>query len=225
MEPRRVDHPGDGLAEEQLLGTPYAQVRAWVDDAVRRADEGPDVPEPYAMSVATVDAEGRPNVRTVLMRFLDPRGPGFVTATTSRKGQEIAGTAAVAASLVWPAMYRAIRFRGRAVPLEREAVQAYFDTRPWGSRISAWASRQSEPIGSRDDLDAEYARRAAQFPDRGRPDDVPVPDFWGGYRITCDEVELWAGRRNRLHDRIVYSRIGSGDLDDARSWAISRRQP
>ncbi|HET7762372.1 MAG TPA: pyridoxamine 5'-phosphate oxidase [Phycicoccus sp.] len=225
MEPRRVDYTGDGLAEAQLLATPYAQVKAWVDDAVRRAEQGPDVVEPHAMSVATVDAHGSPSVRTVLMRFLDARGPGFVTDTTSRKGRDLAANPAVAASLVWPAMYRAIRFRGRAVPLEREAVEAYFGARPWASRISAWASRQSEPIGSRDELEAQYARRAEQFPDRGGPGDVPVPDSWGGYRITCDEVELWAGRRNRLHDRIVYSRVGPGDLDDAPSWAVSRRQP
>jgi pyridoxamine 5'-phosphate oxidase len=225
MDPRRVDYTGEGIAEDQLLGTPYAQVRAWVDDAVARSEAQPDVFEPLALSVATADAAGRPNVRTVLMRFLDERGPGFVTALTSTKGLEITENPAVAASLTWPAMYRAIRFRGRAVELGSDEVEGYFVSRPWASRISAWSSRQSEPVGSRADLEAEYARRAAQFPDHGDAGDVPVPDFWGGYRIVCDEVEFWGGRRSRLHDRLVFTRVGEGDLGDAAAWQVTRRQP
>ncbi|QKE82571.1 pyridoxamine 5'-phosphate oxidase [Arthrobacter sp. NEB 688] len=225
MDPRRIDYTGDGLAEEQLLETPFAQVSAWVDDAVRRSDEQGDVVEPLAASVATVDAEGRPNVRTVLLRFLDEQGPGFVTALTSTKGRELTTNPHAAAGLTWAAMYRAVRFRGRAVELEREAVEEYWASRPWGSRISAWASDQSRPVGSRADLEAAYRARAEEFPDHGSQDDVPVPDFWGGFRIVCDEVELWAGRRNRLHDRIVYTRVGEGDLSDAASWEVSRRQP
>ena len=221
----RLDYEGDGLTEEQLLDTPYAQVRAWVDDAVARSRERSDVFEPLAMSVATVDAAGRPNVRTVLMRFLDERGPGFVTAITSTKGRELLGNPAAAVGLTWPAMYRAIRFRGHAVEVTREEVEAYFDARPWASRISAWASQQSEPIASREALEAQYAARAASFPDHGAPDDVPVPDFWGGFRVVPDEVELWAGRRNRLHDRLVFTRVGEGDLGDAASWELHRRQP
>ena len=222
---RRVDYDGDGLTEAALLGTPYAQARAWVDDAVARAEHSADVFEPLALSVATVDADGRPNVRTVLMRFLDERGPGFVTALTSTKGRELTGTSAAAVSLTWPAMYRAIRFRGHAVEVSRTEVEEYFDSRPWASRISAWASRQSEPIGSRAELEAQYAARAAAFPDHGRDDDVPVPDFWGGFRVVPDEVEFWAGRRNRLHDRLVFTRVGEGDLADPGSWEVSRRQP
>ena len=145
MSHGRVDYDGDGLTEEALLDTPYAQARAWVDDAVARAQVNPDVFEPLAISVATVDGDGRPNVRTVLMRFLDERGPGFVTALTSAKGRELTMTSAVAAALTWPAMYRAIRFRGTAVEVSREEVEQYFDSRPWASRISAWASQQSEP--------------------------------------------------------------------------------
>lgn len=220
-----MDYTGDGLAEADLAAAPLTQVQAWVDVAVRRAESANDVSEPTALSVATVDDAGRPNVRTVLMRVLDERGPGFFTATTSAKGRELAGCPAVAAGLTWPAMFRAVRFRGWAEPLDAEEVEGYFRSRPWGSRISAWTSRQSEPVGSRDDLQAEYDRRAMEFPDRGQPDDVPVPPFWGGYRIRCDEVELWAGRRSRLHDRLVYSRVGDGDLDDPASWLVSRRQP
>ena len=225
MSHGRVDYDGDGLTEEQLLDTPYAQVRAWVDDAVARSQERSDVFEPLAVSVATVDAEGRPNVRTVLMRFLDERGPGFVTSLTSTKGHELLGNPAVAVGLTWPAMYRAIRFRGHAVEVPRDEVEAYFDSRPWASRISAWASRQSEPIASREALEARYAARAARFPDHGDDADVPVPEFWGGFRVVPDEVELWAGRRNRLHDRLVYRRTGEGDLGDASSWELHRLQP
>lgn len=221
----RVDYDGDGLSEQMLLETPYAQARRWVDEAVARAAESADVFEPTAMSVATVDEHGVPDVRTVLMRFLDERGPGFVTALTSAKGREITARPVAAVALTWPAMFRAIRFRGKAVQVDSQEVQGYWDSRPWASRISAWASQQSEPVASRQALEEQYRRRAEQFPDRGTPDDVPVPDFWGGFRVVPDEVEFWAGRRNRLHDRLVFTRTGAGDLDDAASWSLQRRQP
>lgn len=131
----------------------------------------------------------------------------------------------MAVALTWPPMYRAIRFRGRAVMVDRAEVLDYWQSRPWASRISAWTSQQSEPVGSRTDLEEAYARRAAEFPDTGAESDVPVPDFWGGYRVVPDEVEFWAGRRNRLHDRLVFTRVGDGDLGDAASWSVSRRQP
>ena len=221
----RVDYTGEGLSELEVAPTPWQQARRWVDEAVARSRELGDVPEPLALSVATVDPDGRPNVRTVLMRFFDERGPGFVTNTESTKGIEIAATGAVAASLTWPSMFRAIRFRGVAQTLTREEVTGYFGSRPWASRISAWASQQSRPVEGRADLEEAYERYAAQWPDRGNADDVPVPDFWGGYRVVCDEVEFWGGRRNRLHDRLVFTRVGDGDLDDAAAWRLWRRQP
>src|SRR5450759_896434 len=150
----RREHCGEGLTEAELATTPWEQARAWVDDAVYRSIERDDVPEPLAMSVATIDAAGRPDVRTVLMRFLDPTGPGFVTNLESAKGIQIAGDPGVAAALVWPAMYRAIRFRGTAQQLGRPEVERYFGERPWGSRISAWASRQSQIIQGRSGLEA-----------------------------------------------------------------------
>lgn len=221
----RRDYVGEGISEAQVAATPWQQAQRWVADAVARSHVQPDVPEPLALSVATVDGDGRPNVRTVLMRFFDERGPGFVTGTQSTKGQEIAATGGLAASLTWPAMYRAIRFRGTAQELTRDEVTTYFGSRPWASRISAWASRQSQPIEGRAELEAAFARYAAQFPDHGNATDVPVPDFWGGYRVLCDEVEFWGGRTNRLHDRLVFSRVGEGSLDDADAWSLSRRQP
>ena len=221
----RVDYIGEGLSEAEVARTPWQQAQRWVSEAVERSQVLADVPEPLALSVATVDALGRPNVRTVLLRFFDERGPGFVTNTESTKGIEIAATGGVAASLTWPALYRAIRFRGAARVLDRDEVTAYFGTRPWGSRISAWASRQSQPASGRADLEAAFERYAAQWPDHGRPDDVPVPEFWGGYRVVCDEVEFWGGRQNRLHDRLVFGRVAPGSLDDESSWVLSRRQP
>lgn len=222
---RRVDYTGEGLSEEQVAPTPWQQARLWVEEAVARQEAQGDVPEPTSISVATVDADGMPNVRTVLMRFFDDRGPGFVTATTSAKGQEIAATGGIAAALTWPSMFRAIRFRGHAQALDRTEVQGYFSSRPWASRISAWASQQSQPVEGRAALEAAYERYAVQYPDHGNPDDVPVPDFWGGWRVVCDEVEFWGGRRNRLHDRLVFTRTGEGTLDDPASWRLWRRQP
>jgi pyridoxamine 5'-phosphate oxidase len=221
----RREYHGEGLTESVLAATPWEQARRWVDDAVYRAAERDDVPEPLAMSVATVDAAGRPDVRTVLMRFFDPAGPGFVANLESAKGIQIAGNPWVAAALVWPALFRAIRFRGMAHQLGRAEVERYFGERPWGSRIGAWASRQSQVIEGRSGLEEAYQRYAARWPDQGGRTDVPVPDFWGGYRITCDEVEFWAGRTNRLHDRLVFIRVGGGGLDDASAWRLERRQP
>ena len=220
-----TSHPGDGLAEPDVLASPYLQARAWIDEATSLAAQRPDLAEPTAMSVATVDAEGRPNVRTVLMRFFDQRGPGFVTNLDSAKSLEIRANPGIAVSLTWPPLHRAIRFRGRAEPIERDEVAAYFSSRPHGSRISAWASEQSRPVGSRADLERQWADALARFPETGEPDDVPLPDFWGGWRIVPDEVELWAGRVNRLHDRIVFTRVGEGTLADVASWSRSRRQP
>ena len=221
----RREYHGEGLTESDLAATPWEQARGWVDDAVYRSVERDDVPEPMALSVATVDSAGRPDVRTVLLRFFDPAGPGFVSNLESAKGKQIAGNPSVAAALVWAGMYRAVRFRGTARQLGRDEVVRYFGERPWASRVSAWASRQSRVIESRSGLEEAYERYAARWPDRGGPDDVPVPDFWGGYRITCDEVEFWAGRSNRLHDRLVFVRVGDGALDEVSAWRLERRQP
>jgi len=222
---RRVDYSGDGLVESEVAASPYLQIRSWVDAADAAAAERADVPEPAALSVATVDATGTPDVRTVLMRFLDPRGPGFVTNLDSAKSRHLQANPRVAAALTWPALYRAIRFRGTAELIGRDEVEAYFDSRPYGSRLSAWASDQSRPAADRHELERRWQEVLTRFPDTGGNHDVPVPDFWGGWRIVCDEVEFWAGRRNRLHDRIVFRRTGDGDLADAGSWTRLRLQP
>jgi pyridoxamine 5'-phosphate oxidase len=222
---RRVDYAGEGLDESQVAPSPYLQARAWVDAAVRAGHERDDVPEPTAISVATVDASGVPDVRTVLMRFFDERGPGFVTNLGSAKSEQLRANPAIAVSLTWPSLYRAIRFRGRAELVGRDEVEAYFASRPYGSRLSAWASDQSRPAADRAELERRWQEVSARFPDTGGDADVPVPDFWGGWRVVCDEVEFWAGRANRLHDRILFRRSGEGTLADASAWTRSRLQP
>src|SRR6478609_4549239 len=222
---RRVDYSGDGLVESDVAASPYLQARAWVDDAVAASHEREDVPEPTAISVATVDPTGTPDVRTVLMRFFDERGPGFVTNLDSAKSRHLRANPRIAAALTWPSLYRAVRFRGTAELIAREEVEAYFDSRPYGSRLSAWASDQSSPAADRGELERRWREVLERFPDTGSDHDVPVPDFWGGWRVVCDEVEFWAGRRNRLHDRIVFRRTGDGDLADPDSWTRLRLQP
>lgn len=221
MSAQRVDYLGEGLDESQLAATPLAQVQRWLADATARED----VFEPTAMAVATVGADLVPDVRTVLMRFLDGHGPGFVSSTTSAKATELAANPGIAASLTWVPMFRAVRFRGQAEAIPADELAAYWRTRPWGSRISAWASAQSQPVAGRADLEAAFARYAAQWPDRGGADDVPVPADWAGWRVHCRSVELWAGRRNRLHDRLRFVRVADGTLADPDVWRVERLQP
>jgi len=223
----RVDYTGEGLDEADLAPTPYDQLTRWIGQARAEGVHAAESPEGLALQFATVDASGAPNVRTVLMRFLDPRGPGFVTDAGSAKAREIAANPRVAASLGWPELFRVVRFRGVAEPVEAEALAGYFGQRPWGSRIAAWASHQSDPVASRAVLLAEFDRYAAQFPDRGSADDVPVPPSWAGFRVRPVEVEFWAGRSSRLHDRLVYA-APSGELpmlDEPDAWTVTRRQP
>lgn len=221
----RVDYDGEGLSEDRCPAAPLPIVRAWVEAAVARSAAQQDVPEPTALSVATVGADGCPDVRTVLMRDLDARGPSFFGGLDSAKGRAMAARPRVAVALTWPSMYRAVRMRGGVEELSREEVAAYFRTRPWGSRIGAHASPQSERLADRATLEAAYEECARRWPDSGSPDDVPVPPRWGGWRVVADRVELWAGRRSRLHDRIVWERVAPGGLDEPAAWSRSRRWP
>lgn len=216
-----MDYSGEGLGEGEVPGAPFGLVSSWIDTArARQADRG-DVPEPLSFAVATVDSDGRPDVRTVLMRFLDARGPGFVTSLESTKSQHLQTTPALAATITWPAMFRAIRFRGRAERVGETEIDRYFAERPRGSQLSAWVSHQSQPIDGRAPLERAWAEVEARYAGR----DVPRPDFWGGWRIACDEVEAWAGRSNRLHDRFRWTRVGEGGLEIPDAWTVERLQP
>lgn len=221
----RWDYDGEGIHEESLPAAPWDAVASWVDQARQRAGEQADMREPDAISVATVDPDGQPSVRTVLMRYLSPAGPGFYCNLRSRKALALAQNPRIAATLTWVPMFRAIRFEGTAIQLSREIVTDYFRSRPYGSRIGAWASHQSQPAASRAQLEEDVRRFEQRWPDHGEPDDVPLPDHWGGFVVDCNRVELWGGRSSRLHDRFVYSRVGQGDLADAASWQVQRLQP
>ncbi len=220
---QRWDYGGTGL-EGQVPPAPWELVHAWVEEARAASAQRADLHEPSAMAVASVDADGVPDVRTVLLRFLDPRGPGFVSSRDSAKAAQLEATGVVAATLTWSPLFRAIRVRGRVEIIDAATTDAYWHSRPWGSRISARASRQSHPIGSREELEEAAAAVAREFPDRGGQD-VPVPPDWVGYRIVCTDVELWAGRRDRLHDRVRYHASAPARLDDAAAWRCQRLQP
>ncbi len=221
----RVEYDGEGLSEAQLAATLVEQIASWLEQAESRHRDHGDVPEPRALSVATVDADGQPDVRTVLMRFLQARGIAFLTNTSSAKGMQLAANQRLAASLTWPSMYRSIRFAGVAVQVSDRDVRDYFIDRPWASRISAWASAQSRPTDSREALETAYQMYAERYPDTGDAGDVPVPPEWGGYWLLPHRVEFWAGRRNRLHDRLEFSRASAGPLDSAEGWTRRRLQP
>jgi pyridoxamine 5'-phosphate oxidase len=202
---RRVD----GLDESELAADPIEQVRVWHADW--RALEPP---EPDAAVLVTASADGRPLGRNVLVRGVDH---GFVWYSNyeSRKGAHLAANPFAALVFSWVAAGRQVVVRGPVERLTTEESDAYFAARPRGSQLGAWASAQSRPMTDRAALDARYAEVEARF---AGVDVVPRPPFWGGYRLVPDEVELWQGRENRLHDRLAYVRHDSG-------WVVERRQP
>lgn len=220
----RVPYAGEGLDDDAvaaLRGTgPLAVLERWYADA----DADDRVSEPAAMVVATVDADGRPDARTVLLKGLDARGLVFYTNLTSTKARQLAAVPYAGAVLPWHPMFRQVRVRGPVEQVGRDDAAAYFATRPRESQLGAWASHQSRPVASRADLEEAVARQEARF---AGVDDVPLPDFWGGYRVRPAEVELWAGHRHRLHDRVRFATRDGGPapLDDASSWVVQRLQP
>ena len=189
-------HHGPGLREDELGDDPLVEVACWIDDAV-----GGGAADATAVQLATVDAEGRPAVRTVLLKGLDERGFQFFTNHESRKGRHLAANPHCALVLFWRALDRQVTVTGTAERLSDEESDAYFATRPRGSQIGAWASRQSSVIAGRHELE----RAAAEVEARFAGADIPRPEWWGGYVIRPDTVELWHGRDDRLHDRIRYT--------------------
>ena len=201
-----------GLAETDLAGDPMDQFARWLSEA---ATAGVD--EPNAMVVSTVDAQGQPSARTVLLKGYDRRGFVFYSNYGSRKGAELAANPKVALLFLWHPLARQVIVTGRAERVPAAETEAYFRSRPHGSRLGAWASEQSRPVDTREELERRYAELERRYPP-GEP--VPVPPFWGGYRVTPAAVEFWQGRANRLHDRLRYQREAPGA-----KWETVRLQP
>lgn len=198
-----------GLSERDLLPDPIAQFRRWYAFA-RRAR----CPWPNSFALATVGLDGRPAVRLMLLKGVDERGFTFFSHYVGRKASEMERTPFVAMSFHWVELVRQVRVEGPVEKISREESEAYFQTRPRGSRIGAWASRQSEPLESRAAFDARFR----EFQERFRGGPVPLPPHWGGYRVRPEVIEFWQGRPNRLHDRFQYVR--EGDV-----WRIRRLYP
>ena len=210
------------LVEGDLAPDPAAQFARWFDDAVAAG-----LAEPNAMVLATVDADGAPSARTVLLKAVDHRGFGFYTNLQSRKGRALRAHPRASVVFPWHAMHRQVVVAGEVEEVSRDEARAYFGSRPYGSRLGAWASAQSTVIASRDVLKARYAELAAAFPDTGSDSDVPLPDAWGGFVLRPVSVEFWQGRPSRLHDRLRFVRIPEtgAALDDAAAWRVERLSP
>jgi pyridoxamine 5'-phosphate oxidase len=204
----RRDYARESLDEAVVAHDPYEQFARWFDEALRA-----QLPEPNAMILATVDASGQPSARTVLLKGYDARGFVFYTNYDSRKGRELAQNARASLLFVWLELERQVRLEGRVEKVSAEESDAYFKTRPVGSRLAAWASPQSEVMPDRQSIEARFAEAA-----RLHGDDPHRPPSWGGYRLVSDCFEFWQGRPNRLHDRVQY-RSESG------AWVIERLAP
>ena len=188
------------MTDHDLGDDPIEQLRAWLEDA--RTATG----QPQAMTLATATPDGRPSARVVLLRGLDEHGLTFFTNRTSRKGDELRRNPRAAIAIHWWELGRQVRIEGAVEEVTVAESTAYWETRPRGSQIAAWASRQSQPLTDRAELDARVAEIEKRF--EGRP--VPLPPFWGGYRVIPESIELWTHRDNRLHDRHRYVRDGAG---------------
>lgn len=208
--PGICDSGSGTLSEAMLAGDPMTQFARWMSEAEARG-----LPEPTAMVLATVSAEGRPRARTVLLKAHDQTGFTFYSNRTSRKGRDLQLHPRACIVFPWFAMDRQVTAEGSVTTMSQASSEPYFSSRPRQSQIGAWASRQSQVIGSRAELDRRFAELERRWPP---PVSVPMPDFWGGYLLVPETVEFWQAGAYRLHDRLRYRRQGDG-------WIIERLSP
>jgi pyridoxamine 5'-phosphate oxidase len=206
-----VPIPARALRESDVDPDPFVQFTRWYDDAVANRELQPD-----AMVVASCTPDAVPSARMVLLRGVDDRGFCFYTNYDSRKGRELDANPRAAIAFHWPEVLRQVRATGAVERVDDAESDAYWSNRPRASRISAWASEQSEVVVSRDELEARVVELEARFGDG----DIPRPPGWGGYRVVPDDVEFWQHRDDRLHDRLRYARRAGGG-----GWRIERLQP
>ncbi|MGB2042170.1 MAG: pyridoxamine 5'-phosphate oxidase [Porticoccaceae bacterium] len=209
LEDNRREYDYGKLSRESLAADPFAQFTLWMNQAIEAR-----VQDPTAMSVATVSSEGKPWQRMVLLKGFDKNGFVFYTNLGSRKAKEIEANGQVSLHFPWLQLDRQVIIGGRAQRLSAVEVIKYFVSRPKESQLAAWASKQSSRINSRQALETQFAQIKQKF----AQGEVPLPDFWGGYRVVPEEIEFWQGGESRLHDRFSYSRDGD-------NWAIDRLSP
>src|SRR5262245_47061651 len=189
----RREYRGPVLIESRTPSAPLPLLRRWLADALRQR-----FVEPNAMTLATVDARGRPRARMVLLKQADARGFTFYTNLASAKARELAARPDAALVLWWPELHRQVRIEGRVAPLDASESDAYFATRPRGAQLGAWASPQSRVVGARAELDRRLIAMQARF----EGGEVPRPPHWGGFRLVARTIEFWQGRPDRMHDRL-----------------------
>ncbi|PIQ26915.1 pyridoxamine 5'-phosphate oxidase [bacterium (Candidatus Blackallbacteria) CG17_big_fil_post_rev_8_21_14_2_50_48_46] len=206
----RKEYRQETLTEADLKANPFEQFHYWLAQSIQAG-----LTEPNAMILSTASLQGIPSSRTVLLKELDTEGFVFFTNYASRKGQEIAENAQVSLLFYWPELERQVRIQGQAEKLTTEESDTYFASRPRGSQLGAWASKQSEVISGRETLEDRLKSLETQFADSS----IPRPEFWGGYRVKPSEIEFWQGRPNRLHDRLSFRKSA------ALAWQVFRLSP